>query len=435
MNTINNFIFFFYLIFVSVLYELDIDVYYLYFIVVVGILVVGNIKPLFEINVNSSFSLLTLTLTVPLVFSLMTGLPLVFNTSGLRANFNSSHLLEKALFFVLLQFLIFLYFSKNLKTVSVYNSVVSGYVESKDKIFKNLVLITLVIVSSFMSNQTGNIFSSNYGAEGFYKGNDSFGGWPILFCFSVAALLVLNGTSKLINYFIVVVVFFWLFHGNRSEILTLAVIPFLPFIYRDGSISKSRMLKFSFLFVGVALLFQFVGIYREVSSIEEAISNSNRLSEQRSVSVSTIGPSAYSITSSIGLLESGGVEKQNFNLYFNLLSKAVPSALNPFETQPDFSEYLIANADAIGGANNIGEAYVSFGIYGVVIFSVFLAGMFNFFSKGSIYSFSNKVFIISIFIYMPRIVLYGNIYLLKFLAFFVVIDLLRRFLLKFSKGF
>jgi hypothetical protein len=379
-------------------------------------------KPMLDLNVNFLFSCMTFVLAVPLFLSLLTDLPLVFATTKLRQIFNDKILIEKALFFVLAQSSILLIFSKKTISINIFELLTKNSKSEKNVVIKNTLSITLIIISTYMCNRTGSIFDGNYGGDGFYGESSSFGGWPIIFCFSCAFLIVINNMNKFISTFLIIILLYWLFHGNRSEVLVLAILPFVTLMYgSNGRISIKNGLKFLFFFILVLGLFQFIGLYREVSNIDNMVSNSNELSEGRSLSISTIGPSAYSITSAIGLIDTGRMVQDNGEKYLNLAMKIIPNALNPFDTKEDFSETLIYSADAIGGAHNIGEAYASYGPFGVYFFSFSLGIIFMIISNKKRINPDNKVFLIALLIYLPRIVLYGNIYFVKFLSFYFLV--------------
>jgi len=378
------------------------------------------------------FSAITMILAIPLTFSLLTDLPLVFTTTKIRQLLNETVFIEKALLFVLLQSLIFLVFSKKLNSINILELITQNKEHNNSIrviIVKNAFSVFIIIVSTYMCNRTGSIFDGNYGGHGFYSESSSFGGWPIIFCFSSAFLIITNNMNKYIVGFLIVILFYWLFHGNRSEVLIFATLPFITLIYgKNGRISIRNGIKFMFFFGLLLGVFQFIGLYREVSNIDNVVANSNKLSEGRSLSISTIGPSAYSITSAIGLIDTNRLEKDYGEKYIDLLIKILPSALNPFEANEDFSETLISLADAIGGANNIGEAYSSFGSLGIFFFSILLSFIFMVLSSKKSIDLKNKIFILALFIYMPRVVLYGNVYFIKFLSFYFILVLINLFL-------
>lgn len=394
---------------------------------------------------NILVALLIVT-ALPLLAYILYELPIV-NLSSTRQYFHRDDWVAEALLVIMLQCSVIIIYAKPTK---ISFGVVSLLVRERRR--TGLLYISSVvgmIVSSVMANQTGTIFDGNYGAVEFYQGAGWFGGWPLLFVIFSATFFYVTRLTKVVDFIVLyAIIAFWLFHGNRSEVLVQALLSMLIFMARRDvgmantnstygrshfNISKAKVVA------GVAgaiiffLIFQGIGFFRNEGTIQGAILRSNAVSENRGVSISTIGPSVYSLVAAIGMtLDS----KQGYSYggtYVNYIYRTLPAGLGFFAGhQLDLADKLISDAEAIGGAHFGAEPYINGGLVGAVLFAAIVAILIGRLFRTASDDGLSMIFLLSIIFYYPRFAWYGNIYMYKLVIVFLMIYTIRFFARSFS---
>jgi len=226
-----------------------------------------------------------------------------------------------------------------------------------------------------------------------------------------------------------------------------AVFPVLMYLFstreafqKENTAKLMAGFRFSFfrlatmvpVMIAVLVAFQFVGFYRDSGTLSGVISDYISTKETRGVSISTIGPSAYTVVAAVGVVSGSEDNYLYGSSYLNYLYRTLPSGLGIFsERQVDLADYFIAEAEAIGGAHFASEAYMNGGLFGVVLFALLVALFFDFLLFFSIKDDLFLLFLLSSVFYLPRFIWYGNIYMYKLFIVFLILFLVR-YLLRFS---
>jgi hypothetical protein len=326
---------------------------------------------------------------------------------------------------------IFFSFSAKLVYHTYIRSDILKDVNPKFRYTLYILTITFCLITSLVINGAdGTIVEGGYGVG--YK-IERWGGWPLLFTISTAILVLL--AIKMEKKFIVIVFFlalsvlYWLFAGNRSEILALFLIIIFLFTTRNShfqlQITIQRLLLFGSLAVLIIIGFDYIGYARVhgLSSLNYAFSP---LSGNDRISISTIGSSAWTIIASVGVVDQKGHE---FGAtYLAYIANSIPSFIPvPWERISDIA-YYTSDAGTIGGSFMPNEAYINFGIPGVILFSWIFFSIINLVLKQSRFSSLQSIFYLSLAIYSQRYLLYGFTYLWKLILIMLILNILVKFI-------
>lgn len=390
-----------------------------------------------DITPQQIFVLLVLATALPLVVTLVTGWPIVaLRGDAVRSAFHNSEWVAMALAVMAAQCVALIVAGVFKRRALPGVRTLSEARKINWPAAQVWAAGSLMILSTVLANQSGNILLGNYEDEGFHAATGWFNGWPIIYCVASAWFFLVR--PKQAWLFCLVwygVIAFWLFHGNRSEILMQAVLPLalLATRYADGRYKIDfRGLPVTVLALVLILgLFEAVGYVRShatmadtaapatLGEIAERSINVAQNSTERGVTISTIGPSAYTLVATIGLVETGEMQTLYGAGYLQYIYRTFPSRLGLFpDRQEDLSEVLMERAHTLGGAHFGTEAYLNLGIVGAILFAYLMAKYL-----GALAHRSNNLFfavwLLSLVFYGPRIVWYGNIYLYKLSLLFV----------------
>ncbi|MHA6298269.1 hypothetical protein [Devosia sp. CAU 1758] len=403
--------------------------------------------------------LLLLASAYPLLISHVSDASLVALGSSLRIGFHQPEWIAKALAIVLFQ-------CAALVVATARSDRRQGGLVSLLRVQERspwpgtLALAVCMVVTTVLANRTSTILSGNYG-EVEPASTGWFSGWPVLYCAASAWYMVRTRMSRWYDYvFWYAVIAYWLFHGNRSEILIQSMLPILVFAAHGprvwsvlgGVINWRRVPAALVMAVSVLLMFESVGLLRShavfapptrvsqptssltpqvaplpqveaaAPTLQSAVANARELAIHtglsRGVALSTIGPSAYTLVAIVGLTETRKLQWQYGKTLQQYVYRIVPSRLNWFPGRAeDMSEVLMREADTLGGSHFAAEAYLNFGIMGAIALA-FLVGKYfsllgRFAASGLIAAWS----LASVF-YLPRLAWYGYIYMYKLMLLF-----------------
>lgn len=295
--------------------------------------------------------------------------------------------------------------------------------------------LILLILSTIITNLGGNIIDGGYGSESFKSSR--WGGWPLIFIFSVSIIIYQVYISKnnvWLKYFLFLSVFYWLLKGNRSEILVLSIIFFLPSVLvgSQKSVKDYFSLKNILVITTVLIIFNFVGLIRsEGISKKPASSISTNIISGDRLNISTIGPSLFTLTSSIKIVSENGFEYGITYLAYpyNSLPSFLPIHI---EKIPDIAHYT-KEANTIGGSMILAEPYINFGLFGVNVFSLIFFSFFGMILRKTFKSRLYILLLISFIVYFQRYYFYGFVYIYKLLLLFFVLIFINEVLKLYKK--
>lgn len=282
--------------------------------------------------------------------------------------------------------------------------------------------IVLAFISSYLVNGTHLAIYGGYGTEGFKT--DRWGGWPLIFIYSCAKILSSEGRDKLRFRVLLLLVLYWFLAGNRSEILLLSVV-----LLKFKSLKSAgfRITRSVLPLVIVAFIFDLLGRIRSTGlsmrMLGKVLTESSLVADG-ALSISTIGSSYYTLIASIGL-----TEKYGFLLgksYLAYLVNSVPSFVPvPWPRIDDIAWYT-EEAGTIGGSLFFAEAYMNYGLIGVLVFSL----LFHLFwsriwEKANVDSLS-LTYVFLLLIYFQRYFLYGFVYFWKSIILLGFLFLMRQ---------
>ena len=421
--------------------------------------------------------LLLLASAYPLLVSHVSDASLVALGSPLRISFHQPEWIAKALAIVLFQCAaLVVAAARSDRRQGCLVSLLR--VEERSPWPGTLALAVCMVVATVLANRTSTILSGNYGkVEAASTG--WFSGWPVLYCAASAWYMVRSRMSRWYDYvFWYAVIAFWLFHGNRSEILIQSVLPILVFVARGprvwsglgGVINWRRVPVALVMAVSVLLLFEGVGLLRSYAvytsptdrsvavppivapnsetlpageatvppaapvpqvdvtpptvapTLQSALANARNLAVQtgssRGVALSTIGPSAYTLVATVGLTETGKLQWQYGKTLQQYVYRVLPSRLNLFPGQTeDLAEILMREAETLGGSHFAAEAYLNFGIVGAVALAFLVGKYFSLLGRFTASGLIAAWSLASVF-YLPRLAWYGYIYMYKLMLLF-----------------
>lgn len=291
-----------------------------------------------------------------------------------------------------------------------------------------LMALIAVVITSYIVNRGGSII------EGGYVGNTAsyWSGMPTIFVASIAAWILLQKRYGF-SFFIILnsVVFWWLFHANRSEVLAVFVFGnylFLASFSRENNFSNW---KIAYLAVGMLfafVIFTYIGIAR-VEGLASAVDFSKifkNVISSESLNVQTFGSSIYSAQVAVHVAEGGFLFGET---YFGQILNSIPSFIpTPWERFQEVSSQY-RNLQIMGGFGLLGEAYLNFGLFGAPLIAFFVVLILSALLARAASSFYASWFLLTLIFYSQRFVLYGYVYfhnILFLFGFLLVIWLLIR---------
>lgn len=376
---------------------------------------------------------------LPLIITLSTGAPIV-SMSEIRGYYHQTEWITEALLVILAQCSMIIALSLSSRSPTGLLTVLTRDFRRRPALAH--FAIAAMIITSLMANQTGNIFSGTYGTQEYYRDTGWFGGWPLLYVVSSATFFYATGLKRWTDYAInYAIVGFWIFQGNRSEILIQAVLPLVIFLVDSqtrlhqphapdatsvGRMQFSRFLVAAPAVIFIALLLQGVGYIRNATSVDDALATYQQTSASRGLAVSTVSPSAYTLVVAIGMTKDNENEFLYGSSYLNYIYRTLPSRWNLFpEQQEDLADTFARSAEAIGGAHFASEAYMNGGPAGALIFAAIVCLLLNHLLRAAHRDPLSAVALLALTFYLPRFIWYGNIYVYKLLIFFAVLYILR----------
>lgn len=295
------------------------------------------------------------------------------------------------------------------------------------------VLISMIIILSFLSNPTSSIFLNPYGSESFDIKYLQIGGWNVFFVFLFSFYAITTKLNSRIDFIVcMVVTLFWLSYGNRSEVFF--IIP-LYIIFNSGPQKTllSKKIKYAFFLVVALLIFQAVGHIRTKPDITFFdifnVSNYkiNIFRHQDRLTIPTIDATDYALLSLVGLIESKSYQLQYGKTYLDYFFRTFPSFI--IKDRPvDLAVKIMHEASSIGGVHFAGEGFFNFHLPGVYFQAILVGFILLWFEKKAANNTLVLVTYFSLFILSARVVLYGNIYLYKSLVLFVILIIISFFL-------
>jgi oligosaccharide repeat unit polymerase len=294
----------------------------------------------------------------------------------------------------------------------------------KFNVLNSIILLIISFILADRSNDTSFFITGSYAVA---TRVDAWGGWVAIYVIVSSALLLqlpvtTNWLRKIIIISLIIQILYFLAHGNRSEVL-IQLLLLLSYWFGGRNIFFKRTTLSSFGIIGIFLLiilFYVIGEVRDYSEV--GIFDFNR----GYLYLSTLSGSMWSQIAVTGLYSHWGTSFGT--TYISYLINIIPSFIpTPWERGAEVAQYLF-DGEVTGGMGFWGEAYLNFGIIGVVVYS-FLFVLFNrYLLKRSVNSYLTSLFLLSLLLYLPRIYLYDFVYLVKILTFFSAAYLLFGFL-------
>lgn len=387
-------------------------------------------------NIHATHVLIALLLVtaLPLLIAYYGGAPIIA-MSNIRIHFHREEWIATALAVVLFQSAMLIACTTPGRSYTAMASLLL-LGKRRSTLFISLCVAGMVLFS-VLSNQTETIFHGTYGTHQFYSDKGWFSGWPLLFVVASALFFYATRMERRRDYVVMyVVIAYWLFYGNRSEVFIQALLPILIYISR-GTYTRSainsdasnlrkwllvrRLISGSIAVLLIVTMFQGLGFFRESGTVQGAIDTGHSVAQSRGLAISTIGPSSYTLVAAVGLTHDSSYGYKYGRTYLDYLYRILPSKLNLFDKKEDIADLFIAEANAIGGAHFGAEAYLNGGLVGSVIFAAIVAILLNRLSLSAVNDDLSLVFLLSLIFYFPRFVFYGNIYVYKLVLLFGVL--------------
>lgn len=371
-----------------------------------------------KIRLNLKFS--SIPYYVPLAISLMQllGITAVFilGISPLAINSVRSNVFnEDAIYLVLLCNLL-----QTLATIAIARAEIFDIKTYKVSRFVIVVGLIVTIVATWGSNSDMSMtLSKSYSESLASRTSLAWGGWPLLYVVSTSLIIVkltsMNNALRKISFGIIALeVLYFLAHGNRSEVLIVALFCAAHLILKKSSLhGNSSNLKNIALAITIGVLFYVVGEMRDGSESIGGLLRGDYLY------LSTISGSLWSQIATTSLHSPYGEAFGETYTYYlkNILPSFVPAPWDKGEPITSF----VSDASIVGGIGLWGEAYINFGIFGVLAFIYLFTLFYLIILRRARTSLYYSVFLISLALYMPRILLYDIIYLVKLIFLFVLI--------------
>jgi hypothetical protein len=329
----------------------------------------------------------------------------------------------KSLFSISIYFLGFTLYSYSVKYFI--KSEISNFFLTRKYIY---LFVILSIVSSFFINSGGSVLDGGYGGDN-YKSN-YWGGLSLVFAISISFLFAHNYrfSNFLMTLFLFFILIFWLFSGNRSEVLFFSFFLIFPF-FKTIKINAVNLVFIGLLLFSLFIFFDFIGTAR-VIGLNNAFSSYSLgfTTDSDKINISTVGSSMWTLISLFSISHN-----QKFLLgssYLDYFINSIPSFIpTTWEKVSDIS-YLTREADTLGGLFILGEPYLNFGFFGIIFFTVSFILLLNQAIRSSAKSFLAFVFFVNLIFYYQRYYYYGFLYLFKLLLFWFFIYVFYSFLNK-----
>ena len=402
----------------------NIDLYpisYLILSVVILISLVFNKNKLTTI-VGVYFFILFLTL-IPITEVILGVREYLYSGNFLRVSLHTHEYLHKTFFVILFQMSLvstFLFLSKEI-----------NYPKYKSEKFNKILWVVIIVILSYLSNPTHMITAYRYGADDFSTGGSFLiAGWAMIFL--IAFSYYAFKTKLKANFdviFSIIIIIFWLLHGNRSEILGIVALLFL--LRYDTNTSLKIKLKWVVLLTVLGASFQIIGVIRglDVGKVDMLMSflggDFSLIFDGSSFGIphiSTVTAIDYSLLSIIYSVDEGHLNYHYGLSVFDYLMRTLPAGIPlPFERPVDLAALIAPMTNAKGGAHFAGEAYWNGSILGVYIFTFLVMSLITYFNNKMSSNTLVGIFGFALIMLAPRVVWYGNIYLYKVLLVFIIL--------------
>jgi hypothetical protein len=205
---------------------------------------------------------------------------------------------------------------------------------------------------------------------------------------------------------------FFLAHGNRSEILVQLC---FIIIYLFGKF-KIFLTEVRISVIQLLAIFFSILLFYVVGEIRDGSFDGIFIIDRGYLYLSTLSGSMWSQIALTSTYSSMGTLFGS--TYLDHFANITPSFIPvPWERAPEAASFLI-DGETIGGMGFWGEAFLNFGIPGVIIYSFLFMLIIRYYIYCASDSVFASIFLFSILFYLPRIFLYDFVYLFKLITFF-----------------
>lgn len=290
------------------------------------------------------------------------------------------------------------------------------------------ILMLLIGIATIMGNPVTSLFTASYGSQdygGELYGAGLIGGWRsiVIVLYGVYAVKTqLKKKRELI--FSGLLICYWLIHGSRAEIIGVL---FCIFAMNYSRISLIKRYWLIFFLIASVAIFQLIGDIRGLSSIEidtliKLIWENKIFLSDGALYISTVDPINYSLLALVYALDNNIMNYSYFDYFGSFLTRTLPSTWDFGLTQSkDLAVILDEEMSAKGGCHFIGEAYYSFGAFGVILYSFSVFYLMSRVRSSQKKSEIGSIYYWVLFMLAFRYVWYGSIYLYKVIILFIVI--------------